>query len=68
MTDYLKKILFLMLYLFAQKEFQKKLSMWEYLQVESYRFRYVLWISVTSNISCEGTQVEDFEISDPKIN
>ena len=40
----------------------------QYLQVESYRFRYVLWVSVTSNISCEGTQVEDFEISGPKID
>ena len=26
--------------LFAQKEFQKKLSMWEYLQIEIYRFWY----------------------------
>ena len=57
-----------MLYLFAQKEFQKKLSMWEYLQVESYRFCYVLCVSVPSNTSCEGTQVDDFEISGPKID
>ena len=57
-----------MLYLFAQKEFQKKLSMWEYLQVEIYRFRYVLWASLPPNTSREGTQVEDFEIPDPKID
>ena len=57
-----------MLYLFAQKEFQKKLSMWEYLQVESYRFCYVLCVSVPSNTSCEGPQVDDFEILGPKID
>ena len=54
-----------MLYLFAQKEFQKKLSMWEYLQIEIYRFCYVLWISVTSKITFEDAQVEDFEIPGP---
>ena len=42
----IKKKLFFDFDLEAQKDFQKKLSMWEYLLLEFYRFRYFFLIEV----------------------
>ena len=55
-----------MLSLVAQKDSHKKLSMWDYLQVEIYRFCYVLRVSATSKSTFEDAIIKDFVNPDPK--
>ena len=44
LTDFKKKLFFLKSYLGAQKEFQKKSSMWQYLLLEIYRFPHFFFL------------------------
>ena len=59
-----KKAFFLMLSLVAQKDSQKKLSMWDYLQVELYRFCYFFYQSQISPAQIELT-VDRFSKTHP---